>query len=121
MKSKIAVIVLGIVIFLFPGCYTVLLLDDSTETPATVSTPVSQPTVEYIPVYYSIPVPEPTPQPPRYLSPTPYIPDNPSSSSPSIDSRREIQTGRGSANSNQEPARNNENTTRDSGVQRGGR
>jgi hypothetical protein len=119
MKSKFAFSLLLVIIFLFPGCYTILRVADATETASLQPVPITQPRVEYIPVYFPDPVPEPAPQPPHYLPPAPYIPDGPSPTPPSSGDRREIQTGRGSVNSNPEPVGNNENTTRDSGAQRG--
>jgi hypothetical protein len=123
MKSKLVFAFLLGTIFLFPGCYTVLLVEDTTESTSIEPAPTPQPAVEYIQVYYPNSVPEHIPQPPQYLPPATYVSDSPSSTPPSPDVRRPIQTGRGSPDSNPAPARNdnNNNGTRDSGVQRGKR
>lgn len=123
MKSKLVFTLLLVAIFLFPGCYTVLLVEDATEITSIEPAPTPQPTVEYIQVYYPNSVPEHIPQPPQYLPPATYVSDSPSSTPPSPDVRRPIQTGRGSPDSNPAPARNdnNNNGTRDSGAQRGKR
>jgi hypothetical protein len=123
MKSKLVFTLLLVAIFLFPGCYTVLLVEDATEITSIEPAPTPQPTVEYIQVYYPNSVPEHIQQPPQYLPPATYVSDSPSSTPPSSNDRREIQTGRGPAVSNPAPARNdnNNNGTRDSGVQRGKR
>ena len=123
MKSKLVFTFLLVTIFFFPGCYTVLLLEDTTESTSIEPAPAPQPYVEYIPVYYPISVPEHMPQAPQYLPPATYVSDSPSSPPPSSNEHRPIQTGRGPAVSNPAPARNdnNNNGTRDSGVQRGRR
>ena len=123
MKSKLVFTFLLVTIFFFPGCYTVLLLEDTTESTSIEPAPAPQPYVEYIPVYYPISVPEHMPQAPQYLPPATYVSDSPSSPPPSSNEHRPIQTGRGPAVSNPAPARNdnNNNGTRDSGVQRGKR
>jgi hypothetical protein len=120
MKSKLVFTFLLITILLFPGCYTVLLVEDTTENASVEPAPAPQPYVEYIPVYYPISVPEHMPQSPQYLPPATYVSDRPSSTPPSSNDRRPIQTGRGPAVSNPAPAKNdnNNNGTRDSGVQR---
>jgi len=122
MKSKIVFTFLLVTIFLFPGCYTILLVDDATENASVEPATVPQPDVEYIPVYYPISVPEHLPQPLQYLPPATYVSDSPSSTPPSSNNHRSIQTGRGPAVSNPAPVKNNNsNGTRDSGVQRGKR
>ncbi|MGA3286043.1 MAG: hypothetical protein ABSD46_01300 [Bacteroidota bacterium] len=124
MKSKLVLTLLFVTIFLSPGCYTVLLVDDTTENASVEPAPTTQPIVEYIPVYYFLhQVPEPLPQPLQYLPPAIHVSDSPSSTSTGSEERRLIQTGRGSPDSNPAPARNdnNNNGTRNSGVRRGGR
>jgi hypothetical protein len=123
MKSKLVFTLLLVTIFLFPGCYTVLLVEDTTESASIEPAPTPQPTVEYIQVYYPTSVPEHIPQPLQYLPPATYISDSPSSTPPSSNDHRLTQTGRGPAVSNPAPVKNNENNkqTRDSGVQRGKR
>lgn len=118
MKSKIAFTLLLVTMFLFPGCYTVLLVEDTTESTSIELAPTPQPTVEYIPVYY--PVLIQIPEPPHYLPPAMYVSDSPSSTPPSSDDRRLTHTGRSSPISNPAQVRNDENNrpTRDSGVQR---
>ena len=121
MKSKLVFTLLLVAIFLFPGCYTVLLVEDTTENSSVESAPAPQPDVEYIPVYYPASIPEHLPpQPPQYLPPATYITDSPSSTPPNSNDRRLIQTGRGSPDSNSAPTRNdnNNNGTRDSGARR---
>ncbi|MGD0589694.1 MAG: hypothetical protein ABSA44_02695 [Bacteroidota bacterium] len=123
MKSKLVFMFLLGTIFLFLGCYTVLLVEDSTENASVEPASITQPALEYIQVYYPNSVPEHIPQPPQYLLPATYVSDSPSSTPPNSNDRRPIQTGRGPAISNPAPTRNdnNNNGTRDSGVQRGKR
>jgi hypothetical protein len=119
MKSKLAFTLLLFAFSFFPGCYTVLLVEDDTEStlsesPATI--------VEYVPVYVPGPNPEPILEPSTYIPAPVYINNNPPSAPPtSSDNHREIHTGRSSPDSNPAPARNDENNTRDSGTQRGRR
>jgi hypothetical protein len=121
MKSKLVFTLLLVTIFLFPGCYTVLLVDDTYTT--TTSEPVSSPesSIDYVPVY----IPEPIfiSEPPIYLPPAGYVPTSPVTTTPSSDDRRLTHTGRGPADSNPEPANSSENDSgiRDSGVRRSGR
>jgi hypothetical protein len=134
MKSKLVFSLLLAAISLFPGCYTVLLVEDSTESVSIQPAPTPQLIVEYIPIYvpepYPIPNPPPVtgpilyPDPPTYIPAPVYVNDNPPSAPPpSSDNHREIHTGRSTPDSNTAPARNdnNNNGTRDSGVQRGKR
>lgn len=123
MKSKVVFTFLLVTIFLFPGCYTVLLVGDTTEDASVEPAPAPQPDVDYIPVYYPISVPEHMYQPQQYVPPATYVSDRPSSPPPSSNDRRPTQTGRGPAVSNPAPPRsdNNNNGTRDSGTQRGKR
>jgi hypothetical protein len=121
MKSKLAFTLFLVTMFLFPGCYTVLLVED---TPTSVEpAPPPQPDIENIPVYYPMLVPEHIPGHPQYIPPATYVSDSPTSTPPSSDERREIRTGRGSTDTNPAPARSDENRngTRDSGVKRSGR
>ncbi len=122
MKSKL-VFTLLITSFLFSGCYSVLLVGDATENGYVEPAPAPQPTDEYIQVYYPTSVPEHMPGQPQYLPPATYVSDRSSSPPPSSNDHRPIQTGRGSVNPNPPPVKNdnNNNGTRDSGVQRGKR
>jgi hypothetical protein len=122
MKSKIAFSLLLVTIFLIPGCYTVLYIEPTDENVSCNPDPpmpydpgpLPTPAPPYNPVW-----PHPHPTPPMF--PPAVVVMQPTSTPPSSDDRREMRTGRGSINSNQEPTGNNENTTRDSGAQRGRR
>jgi len=123
MKSKLVFTLLLEALFLFPGCYTILLVENTTENVSVEPAPITQPTVEYIQVYYPNSVPEHMSQPQQYLPPATYVSDRPSSTPSSPDVRQPIQTGRAPAVSHPAPTRNDNssNGTRDSGVQRGRR
>jgi hypothetical protein len=126
MKSKIVFTLLLVTIFLFPGCYTILLVEPTDEEVSFSPDPITI----FVPVPYPTPAP---PYPPGTCPPRPPHPHptpspviviiNPPSTPPSSDEHREIRTGRGPFVSNPAPARNDENNrpTRDSGAQRGGR
>jgi hypothetical protein len=128
MKTLLTIVSFLTAILLFPGCYTILLVEDATESTFVESATTI---VEYIPVYISEPdpgpvfgPPPPCPDLPTYI-PTPvHVNDNPTSTPPqSSDNHREIHTGRSGPDSNPVPVRNDENSTgtRDSGPQRGRR
>jgi len=118
MKSFLTLGFLLTAIILFPGCYTILLMEPDDDVSFNL----------YPPIYDSGSLPTPTPPPcidcflppptPPPVSPTIVI-IHPPSIPPIQDIRRPIQTGRDPIASNPAPARNDENNHRDSGVQRG--
>ena len=124
MRSKLVFsFLLIITFFLFPRCYTILFVEETTESTSIEPAPAPQPDIDYIPVYYPVSVPEHMPQSPQYLPPATYVSDRPSSTPPSSNDHRPTQTGRAPAVSKPAPPRNdnNNNGTRDSGTQRGKR
>jgi hypothetical protein len=124
MKTLLTLGFLLAATLLLPGCYTILLMEDSDESTSIEYAPISQP-IEYIPIYdpgpicpILLPVPHPPP-PPQPVN----IVDNPPSTPTSSDIHREIHTGRDTPISNPAAARNDDNnrSNRGSEANRGGR
>jgi len=123
MKSKLVCTLLLVTMFLFPGCYTILLVEPTDEDISYSPGPIMPYDPEPWPT--TAPPPEPPPYPPpappvTYIPAPVYIIDNPPSvPPPSTEIHREIHTGRGPFVSNPAPERNDNNREmRDSGVQR---
>ena len=131
MKSKSVLTLFLATMFFFPGCYTILLVEDEPESTAIQPAPTPQPIIEYIPVYIPEPYPTPAhppvtypilyPDPPTYIPAPVYVNDTPPATpQPSTEIHCEIHTGRGPDHSNAAQTSIDENNrpTRDSGVQR---
>ena len=127
MKSLMTFGLLLSAIFLFSGCYTILLIEPTDEIVSLYPEPIPpiDPGPEPVPppIWPSpppYPGPPPYPQPPITLPPAGHSPVVPI---PSPDIQRPIHTGRGPYVSNPAPVindNNNNNNGRESGLQRGG-
>jgi hypothetical protein len=111
-----------IAIILFPGCYTILLVEPTDED---VSFNPVPPIPDPGPLPTPAPPPDPGPHPPRpphpHPTPSPVIVIiNPPSTPPSPDIHRPIRTDRGPFVSNPAPPKNDKNNRRESGIQRDG-
>jgi hypothetical protein len=112
MKTLLTLGFLLTAVLLFPGCYTILLMEDSDESTSIESAPICQP-IEYIPIYDPSPIspillPVPPPDPPS--PPVVYIIDNSSSTSSSTYEQRQIHTARDTPVSIPVSSRNDDNT-----------
>ena len=124
MKSLMTFGLLLSAIFLFSGCYTILLIEPTDEIVSLYPDPIipidSGPEPVPPPIWPCpppYPGPPPSPHPPITLPP---VGHNPVISIPSPDIHRPIQTGRGPVTLNPVPSGNNENKDRQSGIRRDG-
>ncbi len=128
MKSLMTLGLLLSAIFLFSGCYTILLVEPTDEIVSLYPDPIIpiDPGPEPNPPFPIWPCPLPPPRPPSHPHPPITLPpagQNPVISIPSPDIQRPIHTGRGPFVSNPAPIindNNNNNNGRESGFQRGG-
>ena len=131
MKSLMTLGFLLSAIFLFSGCYTILLIEPTDELVSLDPYPIIpiDPGPEPIPPFPIWPCPLPPPMPPPRPNPPitlPTIGHNPVISIPSPDIQRPVHTGRGPYVSNPAPVINDNNNNnnysngRESGLQRGG-
>ncbi len=124
MKTLLTIGFLLPAMILLSGCYTILLVEPTDEIISYNPSPMPP---DPGPWPQPTPPPPPPPRPPHFPPPPPppttgpvIIVIHPTPTPPSSDIQRPIRTGRGPLDLNSTLARNDENNSRDSGVQRGG-